>query len=83
MLEQLNNPSTFLVIIPGVIIALNQLFKKLGLPDKYCPIVNMVLGFIAIFPLMDLGLNLLPAIVGSLMIGLSAGGLYDIKRAIE
>ena len=82
-MENLNNPALLVGIIPAVLIALNQFLKKLGMPDKFCPLVNLVLGFVAIFPLMEMGLTLLPAIIGSLMIGLSAGGFYDLKRIVK
>lgn len=79
----LNDPKVMLVIIPGLILAINEFLKRNGMPDKYCPIVNVILGTFSIYPLQQLGLNLLPAIIGSLIIGLSAGGFYDFKRLLK
>lgn len=83
-LSSLNNPATLVVIIPGVLIALNLFLVKMGMNSKFAPIVNVVGGLVALFPLMQMGLSLLPAIIGGLMVGLSAGGFYDFgKKTLE
>jgi len=84
MIENLNDPLMFaLVIIPGVLISLNAFLKNMGMPSKFAPLVNLIGGFVAIFPLRELGLSWLPVIVGSLIVGLSAGGFYDLKKIVE
>jgi len=82
-MENLNNPAYLVFIIPAVIIAINQFLKKIGMKEKFAPLVNIGLGFVAIYPLMQMGLNLLPAIIGSLIIGLSSGGFYDLKQVVK
>ena len=79
----LNDPNSLVFIIPAVLIGLNELFKKLGMDSKFAPIINVVGGLVAIFPLMAMGLNLLPAIIGGLIVGRSAGGFYTLKKVIE
>lgn len=84
MIENLNDPMMLaFVLIPAVLIGLNSFLKNLGMPSRFAPLINLVGGFVAIFPLMDLGLSLLPAVVGSLMVGLSASGFYDLRRVAE
>lgn len=84
MIENLNDPLMLAVVfIPAVLIALNAFLKNLGMPSKFAPLVNFVGGFVAFFPLRDIGLEILPAIIGSLLIGLSAGGFYDLKKVAE
>ena len=79
----LNDPSVLVFVIPPVLVALNELFKKLGMDSKFAPIVNVAGGLVAIFPLMAMGLTLLPAVVGGLIVGLSAGGFYTLKKIVE
>jgi len=77
MIESLN-PMGIISIFPFIFIGINQLLKKVGLEEKYCPIINVILGFIAIPVFFELGLNLYYSIMGSLILGLSAGGFYDL-----
>jgi len=84
VIENLNDPTMFaLVIVPGILISFNAFLKNIGMPSKFAPLVNLIGGFLAIFPLRELGLSWLPAIIGSLIIGLSAGGFYDLKKIAE
>ena len=82
-----NNPAVLVTIIPGVLIALNLLLVKMGMNTKFAPLVNIIGGMVAVFPFMEMGLKVIPAIIGGLIIGLSAGGFYDfgkeVKKAIE
>ena len=83
MFENLNEPSILVFAISPVLIALNSFFKVMGMPSRFAPLVNLVGGLVAVFPLLQMGLGLLPAIIGGLMVGLSAGGFYDLKRLVE
>lgn len=84
MIEKLNDPLMLaIVVIPGILISLNAFLKNMGMPSKFAPLVNLIGGFVAIFPLRELGLAWLPAIIGSLIVGLSAGGFYDLKRITD
>lgn len=68
-------------IIP-VIIGINSLLKKIGLKGRFSPLVNLILGFMAL-PLLLNDFGLYEAIIACLIIGLSAGGFYDLgKRTI-
>lgn len=68
-------------IIP-VIIGINSLLKKSGLEGRFSPLVNLILGFMAL-PLLLNDFGLYEAIIACLIIGLSAGGVYDVgKRTI-
>lgn len=82
-LENLNNPIVLVGAIPVVLVALNSFLKKIGMPEKFCPLVNIIGGFVAVVPLMQMGLYLLPAIIGGLMVGLSAGGFYDFSKVFK
>jgi len=77
MLENLN-PAGIISIFPFIYIAINQLLKKIGLAEKWCPIINVILGFMALPVFLELGLNIYYSIMGCLILGLSAGGFYDL-----
>lgn len=77
MLENLN-PAGIISIFPFIFIAINQLLKKIGLEEKWCPIINIILGFMALPAFLTLGLNAYFSIMGCLILGLSAGGFYDL-----
>lgn len=62
-----------LVIIP-IIIGLVEVAKRTGLPNKFSPLVSVILGLV--FGIMYLN-PLLDGIVVGLVIGLSATGLYS------
>lgn len=61
------------VAIPAVLIALNQIAKKLGMPSKFAPIVNIV-GGIGGGLIIELSVG---GAVAGLLAGLSAGGVYS------
>jgi len=65
--------------IPAVLLALNEVLKKTGMPSKYCGIVN-VIGGIAGGLIINLSLD--GAIMG-LLSGLSAGGAYSGYKSIQ
>ena len=71
-----------IAIIP-LLIGLLEVFKKLGLNDKYVPIFSVVLGIgtgIALFSEGDLATG----IIQGAFIGLSAVGLYSgTKNTLE
>ena len=68
-----------IVVIPAILIAINELLKKVGMNDRWCPIVNLVGGFIAM-PLLLVNNSIYNSILMSLMIGLSAGGIFDLGQ---
>lgn len=71
-----------IAIVP-LLIGLLEVFKKLGLNDKYVPIFSVVLGIgtgIALFSEGDLATG----IIQGIFIGLSAVGLYSgTKNTLE
>lgn len=77
MIENLN-PAGIISICPFIFIGINQMLKKVGLDEKWCPVINVILGFIAFPVFVELGLNLYYSIMGCLILGLSAGGFYDL-----
>ena len=68
-----------IVVIPAILIAINELLKKVGMNDRWCPVVNLVGGFIAM-PLLLVNNSIYNSILMSLMIGLSAGGIFDLGQ---
>jgi len=68
-----------IVAIPAILIGLNELLKKIGMNDRWCPVVNLVGGFMAMPLLLETN-NIYNSILMSLMIGLSAGGLFDLGQ---
>lgn len=80
MLEFLDDPKLVIIIIPSVLVALNSMLKKLGMPDRWCPLINFAGGFVALPFLLEFGLGIAFSILVSAMIGLSAGGFYDFTK---
>jgi len=68
-----------IIAVPALLIALNELLKKVGMNDRWCPIVNLVGGFLAL-PILLTNNNVYNSILMCLMIGLSAGGLFDLGQ---
>lgn len=70
-----------MAVIIAVLVGLGQLMKGLGVPAKYVPLINVILG-IAIGLLGGAGadLTILEQVLGGAIIGLSASGLYDQKK---
>ena len=66
-------------MIPAVLLALNEVLKKAGMPSKYCGIVNVVGGIIGG---LTINLSLEGGIMG-LLAGLSAGGAYSGIKSYE
>jgi hypothetical protein len=77
-MEKILNPGGLLSAFPFIIIGINQLLKKVGLEEKWCPVVNIILGFMALPVFMDLGITWYYSAMGCLILGLSAGGFYDL-----
>lgn len=65
--------------IPVLLIALNELLKRVGMNERWCPLVNLVGGFLALPILLETN-NLYTSIITSLILGLSAGGFYDLGQ---
>lgn len=72
------NPA-FLVAIP-LIVALVQLVKNLGLASKFAPILSIVFG-IGLVALT--GATWQADLVGGILLGLTASGLYSGKSVVE
>lgn len=68
-----------LALIP-VIIGVNQVWKKLGLATRYVPLASIVVGIAVSYftPGVTLPFQI---IVGGLVVGLSAVGLFSGTRA--
>lgn len=70
-----------LAVIIAVLVGVSQIVKGLGLPKKYVPAVNVVLGVIA-------GLTMVEAptiqekVLYGIIVGLSASGLFDQSKLI-
>jgi ABC-type uncharacterized transport system permease subunit len=67
-----------LVIIP-IIIGVVEVLKRAGLPNKYSPVVSLLLGvifgFLYVQPLLD-------GMIVGLVVGLSATGLYSGSKNV-
>ena len=63
---------TQLTAVP-VIIALTQMIKQMGFPNRYLPVVNLVLGVVAAVILFHVSVL---SITTGIVYGLTAAGLY-------
>lgn len=68
-------------VILAVIVGLGELYKKMELPKKFLPLVNIVLGVLAGFFFID-PVSIQESIMTGLMLGLGASGLYDISKSV-
>lgn len=78
-MENILNGANLVIGIIPVIISINSLLKKIGLEGRFSPIVNIILGFLA-FPLLIDSFTTYQSIIACLIIGLSAGGFYDLGK---
>lgn len=72
-----------LVWVLPVYVAINELIKKVlpNLNTRFIPLINLVLGFTA-YPMIEAE-SLYVKIFACVVLGLSAGGLFDLgKRTI-
>ena len=69
---------TVLTVIP-VIIALVQVGKGLGLASKWAPVLAILLG-VGLLALVELSLPV--TIIGGILAGLSASGLYSGTKSV-
>jgi len=67
-------------IIP-MILAIVELFKRIGLPAKFSPIIAAVLGLIIGIVYLDASVK--ESIIVGLMLGLSATGLYSGTKNVK
>lgn len=67
-------------IIP-LILAITELFKKVGLPAKYSPFVAVIFGLLA--GIFYIATDIKEGIIVGLMFGLSASGLYSGSKNIK
>ncbi|MFH1032063.1 MAG: holin [Chloroflexota bacterium] len=70
---------TSFVVLTAIVAGMVEMFKRTGLPTKFCPLVSVGLGvFLSV--LSDLNHWQEKVFIG-LVIGLSAAGLYDNVKA--
>lgn len=75
--------SVYNVAIIPLILGVVELFKKLGLPTKFCALLSAILG-VAVGVIYVAPGNILEGILVGLSLGLAASGLYSgAKNGIE
>lgn len=65
----------------AITIALTELFKHLGLNNKYLPLVSLAIGLVAGVFYLDGPLK--EQVLYGVLIGLSASGLFDQTKIIK
>jgi hypothetical protein len=71
-------------VVIAVLIGLGQIAKQLGLPTKYIPLVNLILGIgIGLLGGFGADITILEQIIGGAVVGLTASGLYDQSKIIK
>lgn len=65
-----------IIILVPVVMALSEIFKRSGLPKKFVPAVNLVLGLIFAIAYVDQSIKI--AVFNGIIIGLASSGVYDI-----
>lgn len=79
-MENIVNVVSLLIGFLPLIIAINALLTTIGMPKRFAPIVNIVLGFLALPEALEL-LPIYPSIIACLIVGLTAGGFYDLGKS--
>lgn len=69
-----------MVIIP-LIIGVVEVFKRLGLPSKFSPLISLILGLL--FGIFYLSPPLKESILVGIILGLSASGLYSGTKNLK
>jgi len=71
-------------ILTAVVIGLVEVAKKLGMSEKFAPLLALILGLGFAFMGFTANPDLASTIIGGIIIGLSAVGLYSgTKNVIE
>jgi hypothetical protein len=68
-----------LTVLSGIIIGLIAVFKKIGLPSNWCPLIAVALGVVGVFCL-DLWQPTATVIFTGVALGLGAVGLYEFGK---
>ncbi|SHK37579.1 hypothetical protein SAMN02745248_02395 [Hathewaya proteolytica DSM 3090] len=69
-------------VLTGIVIALGEFFKKVGVNPKLIPILNIACG--CSFGVAFMGVGIREGLMYGLVIGLTAGGFYSgSKNLIE
>jgi hypothetical protein len=64
--------------VPAIIVGLIEVLKKLGLQDKYIPLLDVLLGVGLTWLIEPTEIRLM--VLWGIVLGLSAGGLYDLGK---
>lgn len=67
-------------VVISVLVGVGQMVKKIGMAEKYIPLMNLGLGIVSGLTMID-GTVPEQVIMGA-MIGLSASGLYDQSKIV-
>jgi hypothetical protein len=67
-----------LALVP-IVIGLVAVIKKVGLNTRYLPVVALILGMLGVVGLEGISAT---ALIGGIVVGLSASGLYSGTKAV-
>lgn len=71
---------TDIALLIAVIVALVELFKRIGAPKKYLPLISLAIGLVAgVFYLEG---TIQEQVLYGVIIGLSASGLFDQSKIV-
>lgn len=71
-------PAVFAAI--PVVIGLSAVIRQLGLPERYSPLADLVLGILTVFLIGAVSLQ--ADVLQGLLVGLSAAGLYNGTQVV-
>lgn len=67
-----------LPLLVSLIVAVTQVIKEIGIPAKYCPLFNLLIG--AFSGLAFIEGDISTKILTGLLLGLTASGLFDVGK---
>lgn len=76
---------TNIAVQTTITIGLAEVYKRLGLPKRFIPLVDLFLGLIiSIITGLSTGKTIINCVMDGLIVGLSACGLYSgVKNTVE
>lgn len=76
----MSHPVVDLSVLIAVVTGLTAMTNRLGLPEKYEPVLALILGIVFAFFYVDVTLRY--QILSGLIIGLSSSGLYKNSKSV-
>lgn len=82
IINQVVQISSSLVLVPFLVIPLNEGLKRMGMPNRFSILVNWILGIGTALVFTPAGTSLAVKVVSGFIAGSAASGIYDGARKL-